>query len=102
VARLPAGCEVTWLEGWQRRSGTLLELSSGGCRLLVERRVAPRSLVSLALPRKVAGWPALRLKGRVTRIARDASRGGMLSAAVVFGDLSSRVRVRLDALLEEL
>ena len=102
VARLPAGCEVTWFEGWQRRRGTLLDLSSEGCRLLVERRVEPRAALSIALPRQVAGWPTLRLKGRVARITRDASRRGMLSMAVVFGDLSPRARMRLDALLEEL
>ena len=102
AARLPAGCEVTWFEGWQRRSGTLLELSSGGCRLIPKRRIAPRSVLSITLPRSVAGWPWLRLKGRVTRTVRDDSRHGMLSVAVLFGDLSSRTRLRLDALLEEL
>ncbi len=102
VARLPAGCEVTWFQGWQRRRGTLLDLSSEGCRLLVERRIAPRSVLSIALPRQVAGWPALRLKGRVARITRDASRGGLISVALVFGDLSPRARMRLNALLEEL
>lgn len=102
AARLPAGCEVTWFEGWKWRSGTLLELSSRGCRLIPKRRIAPRSVLSITLPRSVAGWPWLRLKGRVTRTVRDDSRRGMLSAAVVFGDLSSRARLRLDALLEEL
>ena len=102
AARLPAGCEVTWFEGWQRRSGTLLELSSGGCRLIPKRRIAPRSRLCITLPRSVAGWPWLRLKGQVTRTVRDDSRHGMLSVAVVFGDLSSRARLRLDALLEEL
>ncbi len=102
AARLPAGCEVTWFEGWQWRSGTLLELSSRGCRLIPKRRIAPRSVLSITLPRSVAGWPWLRLKGQVTRTVRDDSRRGMLSAAVVFGDLSSRARLRLDALLEEL
>ena len=102
VARLPAGCPVTWFEGWQWRRGTLLELSSGGCRLLVDRRIAPRSGVSIALPREVAGWPALRLKGRVARVVRDASCRGTFSVGVEFGELSSRARVRLDALLKDL
>ena len=102
VARLPAGCEVTWFEGWKRRRGTLLELSSGGCCLLVDRRIEPHSALRIALPRQVAGWPALRLKGRVARIMRDASRGGIFSVAVVFGDLARSARVRLDKLLVEL
>ena len=100
--RLPAGCEVAWFEGWKRRRGTLLELSPGGCRLLVDHRIAPGSALRIALPRQVAGWPALRLKGRVARITPAASRSGTLSVAVVFGDLSPRSRIRLHTLLEEL
>ena len=101
-ARLPAGCEVTWFEGWKRRRGTLLELSSGGCRLLVDHRIAPRSALRIALPRQVAGSPALRLKGRVARSMPDASPGEIFSVAVVFGDLSRRARTRLHALLKQL
>ncbi len=102
LARKPAGCPVRWTHGWKSRRGTLLELSSGGCRLLTKNRVATQSSVSIALPREVTGWPALRLKGRVERITRDASYPGMISMAVVFGDLSGRARIRLDALLDKI
>ncbi len=99
--RVPFGCEVTWRIGWRSRSGTLVELSSSGCRLLGPVAVEPASRVSVRIPGDLAGGRDLQLGGRVVRCERQgkADKRGEVSLAIAFEGLRPRVRERLATLL---
>lgn len=91
-ARLAAGCEVTWRRGLRRRRGTLAEISTRGCRLLVRTRLHP-SRLSLLLPRGLVGDRELRLSGRVVRCQRRSA--DLVCLSVVFDGRESDLRKRL-------
>ncbi len=99
--RVPFGCEVPWRIGWKTRRGTLVELSSSGCRLLSPVAVEPASRVSLRIPAELAGGRDLSLGGRVVRFERQgkADKRGEVVLAIAFEGLRPRTQERLDALL---
>jgi hypothetical protein len=99
--RVPFGCEVPWRIGWKTRRGTLVELSSSGCRLLSPVAVEPASRVSLRIPRELAGGRDLSLGGRVVRFERQgkADKRGQVVLAIAFEGLRPRTQQRLDTLL---
>ena len=99
--RVPFGCEVAWRIGWKTRRGTLVELSSSGCRLLSPVAVEPASRVSLRIPGELAGGRDLPLVGRVVRFERQgkADKRGEVVLAIAFEGLRPRTQQRLDALL---
>jgi hypothetical protein len=99
--RVPFGCEVTWRVAWKTRRGTLVELSSSGCRLLSPVAVEPAARVSLRIPGEVAGGRDLSLGGRVVRFERQgkADKRGEVVLAIAFEGLRPRTQQRLDALL---
>ena len=100
--RLPAGCDVTWRSGWQRRRGTLLELSRGGARLLTTEPAPVGARVRIVLPREFGGWLPLQLEGRVRRIVPRYPGCEGTTLAVVFGGLKPRVREQLESALAKL
>jgi hypothetical protein len=98
-ARFAAGVEVAWRSGLRRRRGTLTEISTRGCRLLVrEVRRPPR--LSLLLPRGLTGDRELRLSGHVVRCERKAR--GLVSLGVLFEGLERDSRRRLSGFLSSL
>jgi hypothetical protein len=99
--RVPFGCEVAWRIGWKTRRGTLVELSSSGCRLLSPVAVEPAARVSLRIPGELAGGRDLSLGGRVVRFERQgkADKRGEVVLAIAFEGLRPRTQQRLDALL---
>jgi len=99
--RIPFGCEITWRIGWKTRTGTLVELSSSGCRVLSTVAVEPASRVSLRIPGDVSGGRGLVLTGRVVRFERQgkADKRGEVVLAIAFEGLRPRAQRRLDALL---
>jgi hypothetical protein len=99
--RVPFGCEVAWRIGWKTRRGTLVELSSSGCRLLSTVAVEPASRLSLRIPGELAGGRDLLLAGRVVRFERQgkADKRGEVVLAIAFEGLRPRAQRRLDALL---
>jgi hypothetical protein len=100
-ARVPFGCEVSWRIGWKTRRGTLVELSSSGCRLLSAVAVEPASRVGLRIPGEITGGRDLVLSGRVVRFERQgkADKRGEVVLAIAFEGLRPRTQQRLDALL---
>jgi hypothetical protein len=97
--RFAAGVEVAWRSGLRRRRGTLTEISSRGCRLLVREMRRPLRL-SLLLPRGLAGDRELRLPGRVVRSNRKSR--GLVSLCVRFDGLELETRRRLSGFLSSL
>jgi hypothetical protein len=97
ASRLPFGCEISWRAGWRTRSGTLLELSASGCRLLSAVAVKPSSRVSVRVPAELAGGRELRLTGRVARCDRQGP--GACVLAIELDTRGRRIRERLRELL---
>ncbi len=101
--RFACGAEVAWRIGLHRGRGTLTEISSKGCRLLVHEAVEIGARVHIHLDERDAGGRALTLRGRIVRRDRGTSRasGHGASMAVAFEGLSGRVEQRLAELLAE-
>jgi hypothetical protein len=99
--RIPFGCEITWRIGWKTRTGTLVELSSSGCRVLSAVAVEPASRVSLRIPGEVTDGRDLVLTGRVVRFERQgkADKRGEVALAIAFEGLRPRLRQRLTDML---
>jgi hypothetical protein len=70
--RYAIGCEVQCRTGLRRRTATLIELSSGGARLLAASPLGLGSRVSLELPPALVGGGAW-LRARVVRV-REGGR----------------------------
>lgn len=85
--RYAIGCEVQCRTGLRRRTATLIELSSGGARLLAPRPLALGSRVSLELPPALAGGGAW-LRARVVRVREgERPRADEHSIALAFDPL---------------
>lgn len=97
--RLPFGCEISVRSGLRRRSATLAELSTRGCRLLSNHVFGVGTRVTLQLPPEVAGGRGLALRAKVlrTRAEGDGCRAVVLS----FVDVDASARAQLSQLLKE-
>jgi hypothetical protein len=97
--RLPFGCEISVRSGLRRRSATLAELSTRGCRLLSNHVFGVGTRVTLQLPPEVAGGRGLALRAKVlrTRAEGDECRAVALS----FVDVDASARAQLSQLLKE-
>jgi hypothetical protein len=71
AARVRIGAPVAYRAGWRQRPAILMDLSIGGCRLLVDRRLERGSAFTLNLPADVAGGKAFRVKGEVLHVTTD-------------------------------
>jgi hypothetical protein len=99
--RIPVGHEISFRTGLLPRKGTLVDLSSRGCRLLTNYALGPGKRIAVNVPDGTRG-DALTLKGRVVRIALDEHLGpeGPYSAGIAFEDLDERESRELHRLLE--
>jgi hypothetical protein len=102
--RHPFGTEVRWRSGWASHRGMLVEISSSGCRLLVDRPLPPGSRVRIEIAPETTGDRRISLRGRILR--RDgmpaAAPDARHALAVGFDPLPARLERRLDALLDRL
>jgi hypothetical protein len=90
-------CSVLWWCGWgSKRPGVILDMSSGGCQMLVRDAVKPDSKIKVRVPAGVAGGPEFTLVGKVIRSIRE-DRG--TSLGISFGDQSVKVQRRLEQVL---
>ena len=101
--RTPIGCAVKLHTGLRRRSGILLELSTGGCSLLCPEEHRRGTRLTVRIPRQVAGGRPLALTGRVVRVdGRGRSRpDGKVPVGLAFEPLSDRVAKRLAELIQD-
>jgi len=74
--RHPVGCEVSWRAGWKRNRGRLLDISHGGCCLLVANSPQVGARIAIKIPAETVGGKALKLHGIVLRITPNAAHSG--------------------------
>ncbi len=99
--RVSVGAPVRFRAGWRRRPAILAELSTRGCRLMVNEgrhRAAPGRLVTVILPPEITndGHP-LSLRGHVMRVA--SSEPGDAAIAVLFELLRDAAHERLESIV---
>jgi hypothetical protein len=76
TARVNVGAPVLYRAGWRQRPALLMDLSLGGCRLLIDRQLERGAPLTLALPAEIAGGKAFNVKGEVLHSNPDASGSG--------------------------
>lgn len=99
--RIPVGLDVSFRTGLLPRRATLVDLSSGGCRLLSPYALEPGMRIRVQIPGEVTSGEGLSLRGRVLRIHLDEHRegDGLYSTAVVFESLPPDRRQALTRLI---
>lgn len=103
--RVAVGYAITYRTGILSSKATLVDLSAGGCRLLTDQPLEPESVLTVQLPRELAGGTRLNIPGQVLRTRNAELEGGdpaELSVAVCFTGLNAECRSRLHSVLESL
>jgi hypothetical protein len=101
--RVAVGLEISFQTGEIPRRATLVDLSTGGCRLISPFEIEVGKLVLVTLPESLGAAEAITLEGRILRSSYDKRIGeeGMYSAAVQFENLSSDLRNELEWIIED-
>jgi hypothetical protein len=101
--RVAVGLEISFQTGEIPRRATLVDLSSGGCRLISPFELEVGKLILVTLPESLGAAEAITLEGRILRSSYDKRIGeeGMHSAAVQFENLSSELRNELEWIIED-
>jgi len=95
--RLPMDCPVdVKLRGAEKNRAKLLELSSEGCRLECGRALEEGTPLSVTIPDSLGGLE-LEIFGKVIR--SEQQRGGKEVIVMQMGDLDSKVREQLEAII---
>jgi hypothetical protein len=90
--RVSIGAPVrVWL-GWRPRAALLLELSTSGCRMQIDRIAARDSRIAVVLPQELTRQRSVRLKGQVVRSMAAATDDSVYGheVAVRFDPLPAR------------
>jgi len=100
--RHPVGCEVSWRAGWKRNRGRLLDISRGGCCLLVKNSPKVGASIAIKIPAETVGGKALKLRGKVLRSTPNAAHHGNERTAlgVILDDITPATRKVLVDLCE--
>jgi len=101
--RVAVGLEISFQTGEIPRRATLVDLSTGGCRLISPFEIETGKLILVTLPESLGAAEAITLEGRILRSSYDKRIGeeGMYSAAVQFENLSSELRNELEWIIED-
>lgn len=102
--RVACGHPVRYQTGFWPRTGTLIDLSPRGCRLLVDTPITEKAALKITIPRGLAGGKSLRLKGHAVRVSPASREGGVaaeLSVGVRFATLDDKTQTRLRAVLAD-
>jgi hypothetical protein len=103
AVRVALGIAVDWRSGWHSGRALLVDLSTDGCRLMLDTRPEPGQSLTVRIP--VPGRTrALRVRGEVVRTApanHEGGREGQVAVGVRFRPLSDSRRESLAALLRE-
>jgi hypothetical protein len=100
--RHPVGCEVGWRAGWKLNRGRLLDISHGGCCLLVEKPPKVGAKIAIKIPAETVGGQALKLRGKVLRSTPNAAHSGNERTAlgIILKDITPATRTVLGELCE--
>jgi hypothetical protein len=101
--RVAVGLEISFQTGEIPRRATLVDLSTGGCRLISSFELEAGKQVIVTLPETLGATETITLDGRILRSSYDKRIGeeGMHSAAVQFENLSSDVKNELEWIIED-
>lgn len=101
--RVAVGLEISFQTGEIPRRATLVDLSTGGCRLISCFELEAGKRVLVTLPESLGAAESVTLEGRILRSSYDKRIGeeGMYSAAVRFENLSSEIRNELEWIIED-
>jgi hypothetical protein len=98
--RVAVGTEVSFRVGPATRRATLVDLSSRGCRLLVEGRVERDEPITVQIPEALDEGELLAVPARVLHVERAGSEA--YRVGVVFVDLSAETSQVLALIIEDL
>ena len=104
VPRVAFGYPVRYRTGLWSRTGTLVDLSPRGCRLLARSQLKEKTAVRIEIPKELAGGKPLVLPGhavRVTPAEREGGLGDEWAVGIKFGALGKRAVVRLGEVLAD-
>ena len=102
--RVACGHPVRYRTGFWPRTGTLVDLSPRGCRLLIDKEIAEKAELRITIPGELAGGKALRLRGHAVRVSPASREGGVaaeFSIGVRFAALDDKTKLRLRDVLAE-
>ena len=101
--RVAVGLEISFQTGETPRRATLVDLSTGGCRLISSFELEAGKHVLVMLPESLGATEPITLDGKILRSSYDKRIGeeGMYSASVQFENLSSDVRHELEWVIED-
>lgn len=103
AVRVALGIAVDWRSGWHSGRALLVDLSTEGCRLMLDTRPEPGQSLTVRIPVPGRRRP-LRVRGDVVRTApasHEGGREGQVAVGVRFRPLSDARRESLAALLRE-
>jgi hypothetical protein len=101
--RVAVGLEISFQTGEIPRRATLVDLSTGGCRLISSFELEAGKRVLVTLPETLGATESITLEGKILRSSYDKRIGeeGMHNAAVQFENLSSDLRHELEWVIED-
>ena len=101
--RVAVGLEISFQTGEIPRRATLVDLATGGCRLISSFELEAGKQIFVTLPETLGAAETITLEGRILRSSYDKRIGeeGMHSAAVQFENLSSDLRHELEWIIED-
>lgn len=101
--RVGIGVEVTFSSGLIPRRGTLADLSTRGCRLLLRRTLEAGKHVKLHIPESLGASEQIVLRGRVVRSVYEDRDGdaGFFSVGILFEKVSNVARQEIEWIIEE-
>jgi hypothetical protein len=103
AVRVALGIAVDWRSGWHTGRALLVDLSTDGCRLMLDSRPERGQSLTVSIPVPGRRRP-LRVRGEVVRTApanNEGGREGQIAVGVRFRPLSDARRESLAALLRE-
>jgi hypothetical protein len=101
--RVAVGLEISFQTGEIPRRATLVDLATGGCRLISSFELEAGKQILVTLPESLGAAELITLEGRILRSSYDKRIGeeGMHSAAVQFENLTSELRHELEWIIED-
>lgn len=100
--RVPMGYEITFKSGFIPRQGTLVDLSSRGCRVLTRYPLETGKRIRIRIPEAVGAAEPLVLRARVIRgrFCERAGANGLYAIALLFEKLPNEARKEIEWIIE--
>ncbi len=98
--RLPMGTRIQCRVGSQLEEARLADLSLAGCRVLLDRKLAPGTPIRVCLPANLGAGQSVDLMGGVGRSLPARAAQPCWSTSIVFDYLPLEDRVQLERILQ--